>query len=307
MKVVASSSEELPHPMDDIEVRRFKFGFDQMPPEKAVWSDSSPLFSIFANAFNLHVPYFEQYLVRTMVRAMKKIDDPKLLADAKAIIGQEAHHALSFKGFNQLLARRYPKAGLMEREARDYFQKHEKEDSFKEMVGLTAGYETFTFLAGMIFLEKYDEWFAESDPAVKAMWVWHQVEEVEHGAVAFDVYKHFFANDEAYRRRMVVRAALLILRETGAAYRHMCKVEGHLGNPVKTARAIGFFTSMISKMMWNVRPVFSPSYHPRNHPLATTDQNPVAVSWRRFHRAGGDVLEIDREKMAKIMGLQSDP
>ncbi|MFN2099987.1 metal-dependent hydrolase [Altererythrobacter sp. MF3-039] len=293
------------HPMDNIEVRPFKFAFEDMRPEEAVWSDNSELFAIFANAFNLHVPYFEQYLVRTIVRAIKRMDDPALVADAKAIIGQEAHHAHSFKAFNRVLARRYPQAKRLESEAKAFFKAHEKDDSFKEMVGFTAGYETFTFLAGMIFLEKYEEWFSNSDPAVKAMWVWHQVEEVEHGAVAFDVYKHFFQKDESYRRRMVVKAAWLILSETAIAYGHMCRIEGHWRNPLRALKAVSFFVSMVAKMAWNVLPVFSSGYHPRNHPLATTDQNEIAVSWRRFHKAGGDVLAIDREKMARIMKLQT--
>ncbi|WP_108787931.1 metal-dependent hydrolase [Erythrobacter sp. Alg231-14] len=289
------------HPMDEFPVRKFRFDFDAAEPETAVWSQSSELFSLFANAFTLHVPYFEKYLVRSMIAARGKITDEKLKRDVDAIIGQEAHHADAFIKFNDLLKRRYPKAQAMEEHAKYGFKDRLKKDDFKTLVGFTAGYETFTFLAGMLFLDNYDEWMADSDPKVKALWVWHQVEEVEHAAVAFDVYKHFFADDENFRRRMVLSAFWHIVSETFKAYLHMCKVEGWFSNPIRAARAMGFITRVVSQMIWNARPVMRSGYHPRNHPLATTEQNPIAVSWRRFHKEGGDVLEIDHAKMKAIL------
>ncbi len=291
------------HPMDDIPVRPLKFDFNDRTADDAIWSQSSPLFAIFANAFTLHVPYFERYLVRTMGKAKRKISDESLLADVNALIGQEAHHANAFIGFNKLLKRRYPKAEALETHASQDFARRMKSDDFKSMVGFTAGYETFTFLAGMMFLGNYDAWFAQSDDSVKALWVWHQVEEVEHAAVAFDVYKYFYGEHEWYRKRMVLKALSHIIKEVAKAYFHMCKVEGYFKSPLKAARAIGFLTKLLSMMLWDVRPVFSKNYHPRNHPLATSRQSAIAIGWRRFQKSGGDVLAIDKPKMAKIMKL----
>ena len=291
----------LDHPMDDFPVRKLRFDFAAHEPETAVWSQSSELFSLFANAFTLHVPFFEKYLVRAMMAARKKITDDGLRQEIDAIIGQEAHHAEAFLQFNALLKRRYPEAQALETEAKDDFKARLKVDDFKSMVGFTAGYETFTFLAGMIFLDKYDEWMANSDPTVKALWVWHQVEEVEHAAVAFDVYQYFYGDDQAYRKRMVWAAFRTIVAEVAKAYLHMCKVEGWLSNPWRAAQASAFITNVLARMMWAARPVLRDGYHPRNHPLATTKQNTIATSWRRFHKQGGDVLEIDHEKMAVIL------
>lgn len=291
------------HPMDDIPVRPLKFDFKDVAEDDAIWSQSSPLFAMFANALTLHVPYFERYLVRAMGKAKRKITDVSLLADVESLIGQEAHHANAFIGFNTLLKRRYPKAQALESHASQGFAKRMKSDDFKSMVGFTAGYETFTFLAGMMFLGNYDAWFADSDPSVKALWVWHQVEEVEHAAVAFDVYKHFFGANEWYRKRMVVVALTHIATEVTKAYLHMAKVEGYFKSPLKGLQAVGFLTKVLSTMLWDVRPVFSKHYHPRNHPLATSRQNGIAIGWRRFQKSGGNVLAIDKAKMSKIMKL----
>jgi len=107
-------------------------------------------------------------------------------------------------------------------------------------VGFTAGYETFTFLAGMIILDNYHRWFADSEPVMKALWVWHQVEEIEHGAVAFEVYKRLYGDQEFYRKWMVLLALVHIASETFKAYAHMARIEGWLRNPFRAISSMTF-------------------------------------------------------------------
>ncbi len=291
------------HPMDRIPVRPLQFDVGQIAAGDCVWSRTCPEFSVFINALGVHVPHFERYLMVAMRRAKPHIKDARLLADASAIIGQEAHHAKNFLAVNQALAQRYPKIAGHDAAARTYFAGRGKTDSLKRLVGFTAGYETFTFLAGLIILDNYSRWFADSDPVMKALWVWHQVEEVEHGAVAFDVYRHLYGADELYRKKMVVLALLHIAGETVKSYTHMARVEGWLRNPFKAATSMTFCVAMLLRLFGRALPVFRRGYHPRNHPLVTTAQNPIQIAWRRFEHAGGDVLEIDHAKMARIMNL----
>lgn len=294
------------HPMDSFPVRPLTFNVKKVAPEHLVWSRTSPFFAMFTNALGLHVPYFERYLIRALTKAKAHITDPRLLRDVSAIIGQEAHHAKNFIEFNQALARRYPLAATFEAEAREFFAKKAQNDSLKELVAFTAGYETFTFLAGAIVLQNHDKWFKDADPVVKAMWVWHQVEEVEHGAVAFEVYQHLFGDREWYRKWMIVVALLHIAKETNRAFIHMSRREGWWRNPFFGLSSFGFCWWLLFRFVWNALPVFRRNYHPHRHPIVTTEQNPIQIAWRRFERTGGDVLEIDREKMAEIMRVPSD-
>ena len=78
------------HPMDDFPVRKLRFDFAAHEPETAVWSESSELFSLFANAFTLHVPYFEKYLVRSMMAARPKITDDKLVDHIVELVENKA-------------------------------------------------------------------------------------------------------------------------------------------------------------------------------------------------------------------------
>jgi len=295
------------HPMDGFPVRPLQFDLDKAA-SNCVWSRTCPEFSVFINALGIHVPYFERYLIASMRKAKPEVRDEKLLRDMAAINGQEAHHAKNFVHWNQVLASRYPKVPKLDQEAREYFSSHAKSDSLRKLVGFTAGYETFTFLAGMIIFRNYQRWFADSDPVVKALWVWHQVEEVEHGSVAFDVYKYLYGDDELYRKWMILASLLHIATETTKAYTHMAKVEGwlRLRNPFKAVSCMAFCFAMLLRFLKAALPVFRKSYQPRNHPLVTTKQDPIQIAWRRYYQTdGADVLEIDREKMATIMGLSS--
>ncbi|MEL6862190.1 MAG: metal-dependent hydrolase, partial [Pseudomonadota bacterium] len=231
---------EFEHPMDNIPVRPLDFQAEKLGTDAVMWSQSCPEFAIFLNAFSVHVPYFERYLIRSMSVAKKHVKDEKLLKDMSAIIGQEAHHAKNFIEFNRKMAAKYPKIDALEMHAKDDFVRRAKTDDLQTLAGFTAGYETFTFLAGMIILANYEKWMGDSDPTMKAMWVWHQVEEVEHGAVAFDVYKDLFGEKEWYRKYMILKALLHIGWEVFKAYFHMAKHEGFLKTPLRAVKTTWF-------------------------------------------------------------------
>ncbi len=289
------------NPMDHFPVRTFTF--DTVTGARLVWSHTCPEFSVCLNALALHVPYFERYLIAAMRSAQGKVASPVLQRDMAAIIGQEAHHAKNFVTLNQSLIERYPPLKDIAAKAERHFAQRAKSDPLKTLVGFTAGYETFTFLAGMIILQNYDKWFADSDPVLKALWVWHQVEEVEHGAVAFEVYQALYGEHEWYRKWMVLAAAAHIARETIKAYWPMIRIEGWTRNPLMALQRMGFCASLLVRFGIAALPVFRRSYHPRRHPLATTRQNPIQIAWRRYEAGGGDVLAIDHAKMAEIMGV----
>ncbi len=291
------------HPMDEFPVRALAFGFDKVEFRDPLWSRTRPEFSMFVNALGIHVPYFERYLVHTMSKAKAQVSSESLKRDMSAIIGQEAHHAKNFIHLNEWLGRRYPKVKRFDADAREYFSRRAKTDSLKQLVGFTAGYETFTFLAGMIVLDNYDRWFKDSDPVMKALWIWHQVEEVEHGSVAFEVFQDLFGEHELYRKWMIVVTLTHIAKETLKAYTHMSWVEGWFRNPLKGALKVGYCCVMLGRFVRAALPVFRKGYHPRQHPLVTSRQNPIQIAWRRYEYSGGDVLAIDHQKMAEIMGV----
>lgn len=288
-----------PHPMDNIIVRQLRFDFGETE-QRCVWSQSSPEFSMFINALGLHVPYFEKFLVKVMRQYRDALTDPTLATDVKAIIGQEAHHAYNFVRWNQVLCARYPNLRRLEQSAESFFHRAFEARSKQFKIGFTAGYETFTFLGGMIILDRYEELMAEADPDLRALWVWHQVEEVEHGAVAFDFYRALYPDDQWYRRLMVVQAFFHISWQTFKAYRLMLKHEGYYHSVRKAGKGWRFFFSFAWDLARSALPVFSRHYHPREHPICNEQQNPVAIAWRDYVLAGGQPEHLDSETSKRL-------
>ena len=291
------------HPMDDFPVRPLRFDLTDVAPEQFVWSNSCPEFSMFINALGLHVPYFERFLVKVMRAYRDELEDPALREDVRRIIGQEAHHAFNFVRWNERMAERYPGLAAVDAAALKGFEAAEAKKDKRFKVGFTAGYETFTFLAGMIILDRYEEFMADAEPNMRALWVWHQVEEVEHGAVAFDFYKAFYGEQEWYRRWMVFYAFAHIAKETFLAYRTMVPVECKGWR--QRLKAWRFFGSLAKDLFVASLPVYRRSYHPRNHPICNEEQNAVAIAWRAYHAAGSDVLHLDEQDVDAMLGATS--
>ncbi|MDH4459167.1 MAG: metal-dependent hydrolase [Nevskia sp.] len=291
------------HPMDHFPVRPLRFPLAADQPVDVVWSRTKPAFSVFLNALAMHVPHFERYLVVSLRKARELVTDPTLKRDITAIIGQEANHSHNLTAFNQHLRARYPDVAPIDDASVAWFSKHAAEDDMKQRLGFTAGYETFTFLAGMIILQNHDRWFADADPLMKAVWVWHQVEEIEHGAVAFEVWEHLYGEHEWYRKWMVLKAALHIATETMRIYPRMARREGWLRSPWQAVKTLAFGGEMLGRLFIAALPVFKRSYHPRKHPIATTEQNAIQIAWRRYEAGGGDVLAIDHAKLAAMLRI----
>ena len=284
--------------MDDIPVRQLRFDFSSPEAQNAIWSRSSPDFAMFINALGIHVPHFERFLVKVMRAYRNELQDSRLFEDVQAIIGQEAHHAFNFVNWTRELIFKYPAIKNIDTSASRYFDDAFKDRSRKFQIGFTAGYETFTFLGGMIILNRYHELMSDADPVQRAFWVWHQVEEVEHGAVAFDFYKAFYADQEWYRRYMVIFAFCHIAKETFIAFKSMVRGEGYRG--WRRFRAWRFFLSFAFDLAWSALPVLSSKYHPRGHPLCYERQNSIAVAWRDYYADGYDTRTLTEDDMFRI-------
>ena len=72
--------------------------------------------------------------------------------------------------------------------------------------------------------------FADADPAMVALWQWHAVEEMEHKAVAFDVYRAI-GGTEKMRRAAMRRSTVLLAWDILHGVRHILKKDGKLWSP----------------------------------------------------------------------------
>ena len=170
-------------------VRRVQFAY---PDDLAAhWNPARPEWSQVVNAGSLLMPYLEPYLIDAIRAATKRIDDPALLEEAKAYMGQEAHHWKQHRRFNDLLAAR-GYAGIRDYEQllADDYARFQRERPLEFHLAYAAGFETMALAMGHMLIRMRGFFFRDADPSVSSLVLWHFVEELEHKHAAFDVYQH---------------------------------------------------------------------------------------------------------------------
>lgn len=191
----------------DIVVRQPDLDYQTVPK---YWFDDDPFLSTLFSVFSATLPEGEKQFIHSLRYFQKQIDDPVLQKEVRAFIGQEAHHARQHDLFNERLQELgYDIAGLQQAMA-DLFERLRRQLSPQRQLAMTVCIEHFTAMMASYFLVKKPETAGLLAGAARDIWVWHVVEEMEHKAVAFDVY-HQLANDPARIRLRLVMILVTIL------------------------------------------------------------------------------------------------
>lgn len=179
-----------------ITIRRPEFSFNELP--KYYFNDN-PLISHLLTALSLTFPNGERFFVHSVRNVREQIKTKSLQADVSAFIGQEAMHSHAHEDFNEFAKR----VGIdVQPIIDDEYAKVEKIKEIltdKQKLAVTCALEHFTAIIAQYLLENKD-FHAQLHSEAARLWMWHALEETEHKAVAFDVYKEVF-NDEVVRKR----------------------------------------------------------------------------------------------------------
>jgi len=134
-------------------------------------------------------PEGEKFFVRSVAAARDRITDPKLLADVEGFIGQEEMHGREHQVLNDRLAEYgYPTRGI-DRYVHGLYWVRERIQSKKVNLAFTAALEHYTATLAELLLTDEEARKAVGKPGARDILTWHALEESEHKAVAFDVYK----------------------------------------------------------------------------------------------------------------------
>ncbi|MGB8482334.1 MAG: metal-dependent hydrolase [Acinetobacter bohemicus] len=182
-----------------ITVRRLQFNPQAI---RRHYFANSPVMSHLLTALSSTFPIGEQFFVHSVRNVRDKVKDETLQAQIAAFIGQEAMHSKAHAEFNA--------AWRSEDYNLDRFQAWlaRKDDYVKNLhpkiqLAITCAFEHFTALLGGYIL-RHPEVLATLDKDAAKLWVWHAIEEIEHRAVAFDVYQAVYGDDKI--RRMIMRS-----------------------------------------------------------------------------------------------------
>jgi predicted metal-dependent hydrolase len=241
------------------------------------WYANDPFPTTFMDALSLLFPEGERFFVDSVKQLAHHATEPELAERVTGFIGQEAMHGREHRAFNELLAARGIAGGPgVERRVRKLLRFGRKVLSPRSQLAVTCALEHFTAMLAEQMLET-ERIRDEIHPSVRPLWVWHSLEESEHKAVAFDVYR---AAGGGYVRRvaMMVLASIVFFGVQALAHARLMASRRILWKPWTWLRGLarmwiwpGFFTRLLPAYF----SYFRPSFHPNDR-----DNRALVATWR---------------------------
>ena len=190
-------------PTDDrrIQARRITFRYDEEPFPKYFVDDNIAM-SHFTAVLSGLFPDGEDFFVESVREQRAKITDPELKRAVAGFIGQEAIHGREHRQLNDRLAELgYPTKKI---EAFTTFIFDNPMPFEPALWGLanTAALEHFTATFAETLMGRHELRDTLTTPEVLNTLLWHALEESEHKAVAFDVYRHVGGSERLRRVAM---------------------------------------------------------------------------------------------------------
>lgn len=152
-------------------------------------ADGDLILSHLAAALSAVFPDGEDFFVRSVRHFRDQITDPELKRQVAGFIGQESMHGREHRVFNDRLAELGYPTKRIERATKGLLEFRERKLSPKSYLAVTAALEHFTATLAELVLTSDEARALFGHEGVRDLFVWHALEESEHKAVAFDVYK----------------------------------------------------------------------------------------------------------------------
>ncbi|HLV76347.1 MAG TPA: metal-dependent hydrolase [Marinobacter sp.] len=229
------------------------------------WWDNDPVKTLLLGALSASFPPGERFFIDSVRYYQDQITDPELKKAVRAFIGQEAHHSKEHQQMNGFLDQRGLGLKRLEREVQWFMDRMRKHFTPERQLAHTVAVEHFTALMAEEFLLKYDA-LEKMDPRMAPVWAWHAIEESEHKAVAFDVYKSVGGSEFTRITEMMFVSVIFPFFSTLHLVQLM-KEDGQLGNLKSWAGALNYMwgkPGVFRKLIPSYLKYYSPRFHPWN-------------------------------------------
>ena len=261
--------------------RNVHFDFEQSLP--ADWHSGEPAITLFYDALSLTFPEGERFFIASVRNFANAIEDPQLKRDVEAFTAQESVHSREHAAYNALMKTRGIPVHKLERMMRTGSQFMQRHLPKKAMLAATCAYEHYTALFAEMLLGDRRA-LAGAHPFYRDVWHWHAMEEEEHKAVAFDVYRAAVRDRLHYPRRVI--AMVLVTFDfwiTNSVLMIWLMIRrGHIFNV--RAWSHSFWYLWVSPGIWRrvmagVFSYMSPDFHPWKRSV-----KPEVLAWRNYYR-----------------------
>ncbi len=170
----------------EIHCRKRVYSFDDDIPR--YWAKNNPVITAFYNALSTVTPEGERFFIKNVRHAAEQVEEITLNKDVKDFIEQEASHSIGHRALNGWIqSKGYPVEKSLSY-TKSLFLWVNKCFSLKHRLAMTAAIEHFSSVMSDRFL-RYSSINEVIEPSMREFLMWHCAEEIEHKAVAFDLYQ----------------------------------------------------------------------------------------------------------------------
>ncbi len=213
-------------------------------------------------------PLGEAFFVRSVAYYSKDIP-AELKTEVDAFIRQEALHSREHVSFNQIANAAGLPVEQSTQNARRQIDALERSEPLKRLA-VTVALEHFTSVFAQVLLRD-PRHLAYCEPQARALWQWHAVEEIEHKAVAMDVFNHVTARWSplrrwAFRCGVMIETMARLGFVTWLGIANTLKVEGLNTSGWRLAVLCYLFIApgILTAMSGQLFRYFMPGFHPNN-------------------------------------------
>ena len=247
----------------------------EFPAETAkFWYADSPFISHFFDAFSTTLPVGEDLFIYALRQVRDQIDDSVLQKQISAFIGQEAFHSREHAKYNQLMKRWGYDIDGMDRSMARSTRIIRSGLGPLQALAVTLSCEHLTAILSAAILR--GDFMQDADANVKYLWQWHAVEEIEHKAVAWDVYERV-GGSYGIRVMWMNFAILLIGVRVSARILHMLRKDGLLFNSRVWKQGLAFLfgrKGLFRVLRRDFADFYRRDFHPWQH-----DTRPLTRTW----------------------------
>jgi len=192
---------------DHVQIKPQRMGFEFGAKVPRYWVGDNYLVSHTMNALSVLFPQGEQFFVDSVRAFRGMLDDPKLKAEVRGFIGQEAMHSLEHTAMNQHVRDQGMPVEAMEKNLKVLLDATRLLPR-RHQLAVTCALEHITAMMADMLLER-DDVREDMDETMRPLWVWHAIEETEHKAVAYDVFQQAGGTYAERTGYLVLSTALL--------------------------------------------------------------------------------------------------
>ncbi len=264
-------------PVRSVPTRRVSFEESLRELPRHFAADGDLIMSHLAASLSAVFPEGEDFFVRSVRNYRDQITDPQLKRDVAGFIGQEAVHGREHRALNDRLDQLgYPtkRFDAFTKKALAFRERHLSNET---NLATTAALEHFTATLAELLLSNEEARSMFGDEQLQGMFLWHALEENEHKAVAFDVYKAVGGRERIRKLTMNIVTYGFII---GMTIQVIISMLGDKAarNPRRVYRSWKTFKSspLASKDLWDqLRDYNRDDFHPDDR-----DTTELVAEWR---------------------------